>query len=136
MLNKGANIYSVVNGDQMAGNAIPKEESIIPLGVVIAEAGDYTFAMPEGTSGTQVELIDYETGISTPLAALDYTVNMPAGSFDNRFALSIKPDKVTTGVDNLGDEATGDNAKKILIDGALYLVKDGVLYDVQGKLVR
>ena len=136
MLNKGANIYSVVNGDQMAGNAIPKEESIIPLGVVIAEAGDYTFAMPEGTSGTQVELIDYETGISTPLAALDYTVNMPAGSFDNRFALSIKPDKVTTGVDNLGDEATGDKAKKYLIDGALYLVKDGVMYDAQGKLVR
>lgn len=136
IINKGANIYSVVNGDQMAGNAIPKEESIIPLGVVIAEAGDYTFAMPEGTSGTQVELIDYETGISTPLAALDYTVNMPAGSFDNRFALSIKPDKVTTGVDNLGDEATGDKAKKYLIDGALYLVKDGVMYDAQGKLVR
>lgn len=136
MLNKGANIYSVVNGDQMAGNAIPKEESIIPLGVVIAEAGDYTFAMPEGTSGTQVELIDYETGISTPLAAMDYTVNMPAGSFDNRFALSIKPDKVTTGVDNLGDEATGVKAKKYLIDGALYLVKDGVMYDAQGKLVR
>lgn len=133
MLNKGANIYSVVNGDQMAGNAIPKEESIIPLGVVIAEAGDYTFAMPEGTSGTQVELIDYETGISTPLAAMDYTVNMPAGSFDNRFALSIKPDKVTTGVDNLGDEVTGDTAKKYLIDGALYLVKDGVMYDAQGR---
>ena len=136
MLNKGANIYSVVNGDQMAGNAIPKEESIIPLGVVIAEAGDYTFAMPEGTNGTQVELIDYETGISTPLAAMDYTINMPAGSFDNRFALSIKPDKVTTGVDNLGDEATGVKAKKYLIDGALYLVKDGVMYDAQGKLVR
>ena len=103
---------------------------------MIAEAGDYTFAMPEGTSGTQVELIDYETGISTPLAALDYTINMPAGSFDNRFALSIKPDKVTTGVDNLGDEATGDKAKKYLIDGALYLVKDSVMYDAQGKLVR
>ena len=136
IINKGANIYSVVNGDQMAGNAVPKEESIIPLGVMITKAGKYTFAMPEGTSGTQVELIDYETGISTPLAALDYTVNMPAGSFDNRFSLSIKPDKVTTGVDNLGDEATGDKAKKYLIDGALYLVKDGVLYDVQGKLVR
>jgi hypothetical protein len=136
IINKGANIYSVVNGDQMAGNAVPKEESIIPLGVIITKAGEYTFAMPEGTSGTQVELIDYETGISTPLAALDYTVNMPAGSFDNRFALSIKPDKVTTGVDNLGDEATGDKTNKLLIDGALYLVKDGVMYDVQGKLVR
>lgn len=133
IINKGANIYTIVHGDQMAGNVVPAQESMIPLGVVIAEAGDYTFAMPEGTSGTQVELIDYETGISTPLAALDYTVNMPAGSFDNRFALSIKPDKVTTGVDNLGNEATGDKAKKYLIDGALYLVKDGVMYDAQGR---
>lgn len=136
IINKGANIYTVVHGDQMAGNVVPAQESMIPLGVVIAEAGDYTFAMPEGTSGTQVELIDYETGISTPLAAMDYTVNMPAGSFDNRFALSIKPDKVTTGVDNLGDEATGDKAKKYLIDGALYLVKDGVMYDAQGRCVQ
>ena len=136
IINKGANIYTVVHGDQMAGNVVPAQESMIPLGVVIAEAGDYTFAIPEGTSGIQVELIDYETGISTPLAALDYTVNMPAGSFDNRFALSIKPDKVTTGVDNLGDEATGDKAKKYLIDGALYLVKDGVLYDAQGRCVQ
>ena len=133
IINKGANIYTVVNGDQMAGNVVPTQESMIPLGVVITEAGDYTFAIPEGTSGIQVELIDYETGISTPLAAMDYTVNMPAGSFDNRFALSIKPDKVTTGVDNLGNEATGDKAKKYLIDGALYLVKDGVMYDAQGR---
>ena len=136
MLNKGANIYSVVNGDQMAGNAVPREESIIPLGVVITEAGDYTFAMPEGTNGVNVELIDYETGISTPLTALNYTVNMPAGSFDNRFAVRIQPDKVSTGVEEGEVQLTNGNAQKLIIDGALYLVKDGVLYDAQGKLVR
>ena len=136
MLNKGANIYSVVNGDQMAGNAIPREESIIPLGVVITEAGDYTFAMPEGTNGVNVELIDYETGISTPLTALNYTVNMPAGSFDNRFAVRIQPDKVSTSVEEGEVQLTHGNAQKLIIDGALYLVKDGVLYDAQGKLVR
>ncbi len=136
MLNKGANIYSVVNGDQMAGNAVPKEESIIPLGVVITEAGDYTFAMPEGTNGVNVELIDYETGISTPLTALNYTVNMPAGSFDNRFAVRIQPDKVSTGVEEGEVQLTNGNAQKLIIDGALYLVKDGVLYDAQGRSVR
>ena len=136
MLNKGANIYSVVNGDQMAGNAIPNEETIMPLGVVITEAGDYTFAMPEGTNGVNVELIDYETGISTPLTALNYTVNMPAGSFENRFAVRIQPDKVSTGVEEGEVQLTNGNAQKLIIDGALYLVKDGVLYDAQGKLVR
>ena len=136
MLNKGANIYSVVNGDQMAGNAVPREESIIPLGVVITEAGDYTFAMPEGTNGVNVELIDYETGISTPLTALNYTVNLGVGSFDNRFAVRIQPDKVSTGVEEGEVQLTNGNAQKLIIDGALYLVKDGVLYDAQGKLVR
>ena len=136
MLNKGANIYSVVNGDQMAGNAVPREESIIPLGVVITEAGDYTFAMPEGTNGVNVELIDYETGISTPLTALNYTVNLGAGNFDNRFAVRIQPDKVSTGVEEGEVQLTNGNAQKLIIDGALYLVKDGVLYDAQGKLVR
>ena len=136
MLNKGANIYSVVNGDQMAGNAVPREESIIPLGVVITEAGDYTFAMPEGTNGVNVELIDYETGISTPLTALNYTVNLGAGNFDNRFAVRIQPDKVSTGVEEGEVQLTNGNTQKLIIDGALYLVKDGVLYDAQGKLVR
>ena len=136
IINKGANIYSVVNGDQMAGNAVPREESIIPLGVVITEAGDYTFAMPEGTNGVNVELIDYETGISTPLAALNYTVNLGAGNFENRFAVRIQPDKVSTGVEEGEVQLTNGNAQKLIIDGALYLVKDGVLYDAQGKLVR
>ena len=136
IINKGANIYTVVNGDQMAGNAVPREESIIPLGVVITEAGDYTFAMPEGTNGVNVELIDYETGISTPLAALNYTVNLGAGNFENRFAVRIQPDKVSTGVEEGEVQLTNGNAQKLIIDGALYLVKDGVLYDAQGKLVR
>lgn len=136
IINKGANIYTVVNGDQMAGNVVPAQESIIPLGVVITEAGEYTLTLPSKTNGVTVELVDYETGTSTNLLALDYTVRLIAGTHEGRFALRIQPSKVTTGVDNLGDEATGDKAKKYLIDGALYLVKDGVLYDAQGKLVR
>ena len=136
IINKGANIYTVVNGDQMAGNVVPAQESMIPLGVVITEAGEYTLTLPSNTNGVTVELVDYETGTSTNLLALDYTVRLTAGTHEGRFALRIQPSKVTTGVDNLGDEATGDKAKKFIIDGALYLVKDGMLYDAQGKLVR
>ena len=66
----------------------------------------------------------------------NYTVNLGKGTFDNRFALHVKPDKTTTSVDNIGNEATGNKVKKYLIDGVLYMQKDGVLYDAQGKLVR
>ena len=136
IINKGANIYTVVHGDQMAGNVVPAEEDIIPLGVVTTEAGDYSFTLPSNTHGALVELIDYERKTTTNLLAMDYTVTLPAGTYNNRFALRIQPNKVVTNLENVGNEEIDDKAKKYLIDGALYLQKDGVLYDAQGRYVQ
>ena len=137
IINSGSNIYSFsTDNNKLAGSVLPIEEAIIPLGVVSAAAGEYTFAMPEGTDGIVVELIDYENNTRTNMLLDNYTVNLGKGTFDNRFALHVKPDKTTTSVDNIGNEATGDKVKKYLIDGVLYMQKDGVLYDAQGKLVR
>jgi hypothetical protein len=115
---------------------MPVANTTIPLGVVIAAAGEYTFAMPEGTDGIMVELIDYEANTTTNLLFNDYTVNLPKGTFENRFALSVKPDKTATSLENIFNEATGDEVKKFIIDGVLYMQKDGVLYDAQGHIVR
>ena len=139
IINAGANIYSIVDNHEMAGNAVPKEESIIPLGVVITAAGEYTFAMPNGTEGMMVELIDYEQGTCTNLLVGDYTVNIPVGTNNTRFALRMKPDKVATSVENIGDEVSADEAKdvrKLLLDGVLYLQKGSTLYDAQGHVIR
>ena len=137
IINKGANIYTVVNGDQMAGNVVPADEVVIPLGVVITEADDYTFAMPQGTSGIIVELIDNVTGTRTNLLLEDYTIMLAAGNYEGRFALSIEPNKVVTGVEDITGAGEGQNkVRKLLIDGTLYLVKDGVIYDAQGRCVK
>lgn len=140
IINAGANIYSFVTTEtypiEVAANVLPIQETVIPLGVKITATGEYTFAMPDGTDGIVVELIDYETNTRTNILLDNYTVNLGKGTFDNRFALHVKPDKTTTSVDNIGNEATGDKVKKYLIDGVLYMQKDGVLYDAQGKLVR
>ena len=140
IINKGSNIYSIITNEEspveVAANVLPIEETIIPLGVVSAAAGEYTFVMPNGTDGIVVELIDYETNTRTNMLLDNYTVNLGKGTFENRFALHVKPDKTTTSVDNIANEATGDKVKKYLIDGVLYMQKDGVLYDAQGKLVR
>ena len=135
IINAGANIYSIVNNHEMAGNAIPKEETVLPLGVVITAAGEYTFAMPQGTEGMVVELIDYEQGTCTNLLVGDYTVNMPVGTNNTRFALRLVPDKVATSVEDI-TSGTDDNIRKLLIDGVLYLVKDGAVYDAQGHAIR
>ena len=89
--------------------------------------------MPEGTEGMVVELIDNETNTTTNLLFGNYTIHLPKGTFNNRFELSIRPDKVATSVDNIGDGTTSGNAvRKLLIDGVLYLQKGDMLYDAQG----
>ena len=134
IINSGANIYSISSdNNQLAGNVLPIQETVIPVGVVISAAGEYTFAMPEGTDGIVVELIDYENNTRTNMMLDNYTVNLGKGTNETRFALHVKPDKTSTSVVNIGNEATGDKVKKYLIDGVLYMQKDGALYDAQGR---
>ena len=140
------NIYSLVTTvkegvasvTQSAANVQPMTEqtTVIPVGVKIAAAGDYTFAIPEGTNGVGVTLIDNETGVRTNLSALDYTINLSAGTYDERFVLEISPIMQTpTGIEQIGgDDANG--ARKMLIDGVLYIVKDGKIFDAQGRKMK
>jgi hypothetical protein len=138
MMNAGNNIYTLAGEEliQVAGNSLPIANTVIPVGVQIAKAGEYTFAMPDGTDGITVELIDYETNIRTNLMLDEYTVDLAAGTNEARFALHVKPSKVTTSLED--GEITTNNGKvrKFLIDGVLYLQKDGNIYDAQGKLIR
>ena len=138
LFNSKTNIYSLIPSDtdpiQVAANVRPIEESIIPLGIKLNAAGDYTFAMPEGTDGIVVELIDYNTNTRTNLMLDNYTVNLPKGTFETRFALHVKPDKTVTSVEDINTNS--DGVRKFIIDGVLYMQKDGVLYDAQGRCVQ
>ncbi len=143
-----SNIYTMVStmidGDlsvtETAGNTLPMTEqtTLVPVGVKIATDGDYTFAIPEGTNGVGVTLIDNETGIRTSLSALDYTVNLSAGTYNGRFELEISPIVQTpTDVENVqSDNVQGTNVRKVLIDNMLYIVKDGKMYDARGARVE
>ena len=134
IINSGANIYTLAGEQriQSAGNALPMGEAVVPVGVKIATEGEYTFRMPDGTEGMVVELIDYETNTRTNLLLSDYTITLSAGSYENRFALDLQPQKdVTTGVGNVGDETKG--IEKYLIDGKLIIrTAEGAVYDAQG----
>lgn len=130
-------IYTLAGEEniQLAGNVLPLEDNtIIPVGVQVAKAGEYTFAMPDGTDGIVVELIDYETNTTTNLLLDEYTVNLGKGTFETRFALHVKPDKTVTSVEDIN--ANSDGVRKFIIDGVLYMQKDGVLYDAQGRCVQ
>ena len=138
IINAGANIYTLAGTEmiQLAGNSLPIANTVIPVGVQVATAGEYTFAMPDGTDGIVVELIDYETNTTTNLMLDEYTVDLAAGTNEARFALHVKPNKVTTSLEDGEITTTNGKVRKFLIDGVLYLQKDGNIYDAQGKLIR
>ena len=112
--------------------------TVVPVGVQIATTGEYTFAMPEGTNGTGVVLVDTENGTRTNLALGDYTVTLGAGTTDGRFVLEISPVANTpTGIDEVpSDKVPSTNVRKVMVDGVLYIVKDGKAYDARGTRVK
>ena len=135
IINRGANIYSMINNVEVAANVLPVEERVIPLGLDIAETGNYTFAMPDGTDGITAILIDYETGKETNLLFSDYTTTLNKGINNGRFALRVRPNHVATAVETIIDGANGQ-IQKYIINGALYILNNGQLYDAQGRMVQ
>ena len=140
IFNANANIYSIIthNGTptELAANVLPLDSCVIPLGVQLSADGEYTFAMPNGTDGIVIELLDYETNTTTNLLLDSYTVALTAGTIEHRFALSLKPEKPASTVEVETLKTANGELRKYIIDGRLFLRKDGALYDAQGKLVR
>lgn len=138
---RNANIYTMTADNvAAAGNSLPMSENttIVPVGVSVKKTGDYTFSIPDGTNGVGITLIDEETGIRTSLSALDYTVNLAAGDYTERFWLEISPIYNTpTGIEEpTSDSSLKGRAQKRIIDGVLYIVKDGKIFDARGTRVE
>ena len=141
-LNTGrSDIYTFIGYERVAANSRPIETTqttIVPMGLNIETTGDYTFSIPEGTDGVGVVLVDNETGVRTSLSALDYTVTLQQGDYTNRFYLEISPIAQTpTGVETVtGEGLPVTGVRKVMIDGVLYIVRDGKIFDARGARVE
>ena len=137
--NSGSNIYTFVDEIEVAGNVKPisTQTIVVPVGAKIAANGDYTFTMPEGTNGVGVVLVDNITGTHTNLAIEDYSIYLESGQYDERFYLEISPiAQMPTGIDLLDGENGANGVRKVMVDGMLYIVKDGKVFDAQGRQVK
>ena len=137
-LNYGrSDIYTLIGYERAAANSMPLSDSttVVPLGLDIEQAGDYTIAMPEGVESVGVTLLDAETGERTNLSVgMDYTVSLNQGVCHNRLYLEISPIQQTPTDIEYTDQGTREQSvRKVLINGKLYIVCDGVVYDAQGK---
>ena len=134
-----SDIYTLIGYERAAANSMPinSETVSVPVGVNVEFDGSYTFAMPDGTHGIGVTLVDTEVGTRTNLAISDYTVTLGQGKIDNRFLLEISPiQNAPTGIDETNKENNGNSIRKMLIDGVLYIIRDGKMYDARGTRVQ
>lgn len=136
-----SNIYSFIGYEKVAANSMPlktEQTTIVAIGLNIVAAGDYTFAMPDGTDGVGITLVDSETGTRTNLGAgMTYTLTLAKGDYNNRLFLEISPVKETpTGLEQLPTTNDQSPIKKLLIDGILYIVRDGKIFDARGVMVK
>ena len=136
-LNYGrSDIYTLIGYERAAANSMPLSNltTTVPLGLDIEQAGDYTIAMPEGVESVGVTLLDAETGERTNLSAgMDYTVSLNKGVCHNRLYLEISPIQHTpTDIEYTDQSTRKQSVRKVLIDGQLYIVREGVVYDAQG----
>lgn len=136
-LNYGrSDIYTLIGYERAAANSMPLNNltTTVPLGLDIEQAGDYTIAMPEGVESVGVTLLDAETGERTNLSAgMDYTISLNKGVCHNRLYLEISPIQHTpTDIEYTDQSTRKQSVRKVLIDGQLYIVREGVVYDAQG----
>lgn len=143
-MNSGANIYSLIGYERAAGNNLPYSTpaTSVPLGVQLPADGDYSFSLsaPDSHSAAlqekHITLVDQTTQTRTLLTTADYTVFLPAGSTDTRFVLEIAPaDQTPTALDYFPSSSSATSQpQKHLINGVLYILRDGKWYDMIGKV--
>lgn len=133
-------IYTMIGYERAAANCLPLETetaTVVPVGVNAAADGEYIFSIPDGTEGVGVILIDNETGARTNLALTDYAAYLTAGNYDERFVLEISPiEQIVTKVEEVTSDGVETGGCKKLIDGVLYIVKDGKVFDARGARIQ
>lgn len=135
---KIARMWTNAKGEQLCAihTAYADNWAIVPLQLYTPADAEYTLAL-DNTPDEEVYLT--RNGIVVwDLTMSEYTFGLTAGT-DSTYALLVvrRTTNVATGVDQLDEKAGQDEKRveKMIIDGQLFLLHDGVLYDAQGKKV-
>lgn len=111
----------------------------LPMGVYCYKPGTYTFGLSNDYPIDEVEavyLYDKVAGVTTNLLYDTYTITTSSQLYTNtRFALNVivnrRAPQVTT---DIGIPEAPDNmARKILINGHVYIQRGAAIYDITGK---
>ena len=127
-------LYAITPDGNMAINCVPDWEGTVVGFRAGTEDNMYTFSFEYEGEQTWY-LNDLKTEQSTRiLSGNTYAFSTASGDMEARFIISATPiSKVPTGIEN--GEA-GKNVHKLLIDGILYIIRNGRMYDATGVMIR
>lgn len=136
-----ANLYTYAGYERLAGNCIPYSDdtTIVRIGLQIIEDGEYSFYLSNHISHTEVILVDNENKHRTHLNALNYQVMLPAGEYKDRFSLHIAPiSNAPTHIetDGVSTDERIRKAHKVLMNGILYIIRNGKMFTITGQEVK
>ena len=132
-----ARIWANAKGTTLgaADIAYKGNEAIIPLGIYAPKDGEYTLSL---NSNPMEDVYLTRNGVIVwNLSMSDYTFTLEAGS-DTSYALQVvrRVQNTATGVDAIDNDKRGtDFVEKMIVNGQLFILRDGILYDAQGKKV-
>ncbi|MBQ8737070.1 MAG: leucine-rich repeat domain-containing protein, partial [Bacteroidaceae bacterium] len=138
-------LYSLdSDGAAYAINERPASDGFVDLAFIAPKAGEYTLSLTRNQMGTVI-LTDMETGRDTDITLNDYVFSTEAGSFTDRFRLSLFPidvtgiegtrnDKPEVKVVEGGIDAAG-HVSVFSVDGRKIAEGEGVLYLEKGTYV-
>lgn len=132
-----ADVYTFAGGYDVAANVLSVANHIIPVGVNVKSAGTYTFSMPSIFTGTVI-LVDTLDQTRTDLSIDDYEVDLSQGEINDRFFLEININQVVTSLENEnGNNTLNDGGyHKFIRNDQMFILKNGVVYDAQGRKVE
>ena len=135
---KVARLWTNTKGKDLCAVYAPynANEAIIPLQFFAPEQGEYTLSIDrnteEGIYLTRNGVIIWDMNMS------DYNFTLEQGT-DNSYALQVirRTQNVATGAEQLNNDAHRgtDFVEKMIVNGQLFILRDGNLYDAQGKKV-
>ena len=127
-------LYLSDNGIRYAINERPEGNGVYYMSAFFGKSGEYTIQLQsDEVQSTSIILTDTQTNVATDLTEGGYTFTTEGGTFDNRFIISLAP-KMPTGVENV----QGNNVQctKVLRDGQLIIIRNGIEYNVNGQMTK
>lgn len=111
------------------------DQAIIPISLYAPATATYTLDAVQMPNDASLYLM-YEGAVVWNLSQSAYTLDLTRGTTTGySLLMTAEAPSVTTGVDAVSGEEAGQ-VEKIILNGKLYILRDGEMYDATGKKVK